>query len=111
MGVFGLVREAHGYGIRRIARRGSSPGGGKTEIMQEVRLATVEHEVDGIDRDDDAQQRGAGLSAANEVAGIDALVGNTPRDGRADLGPFEIKLGLFQGGVGGGELAGRVALD
>ena len=57
------------------------------------------------------KQRRAGLSAGNEVAGIDALVGNAPGDRRADLGPFEIELGLFQGGVGGGELAGGVALD
>ena len=34
-----------------------------------------------------------------------------PAIGRADLGPFEIELGLFQGGVGGGELAGGVALN
>ena len=105
MGEFRLVGEAHSHGIRRVPRRGSRPGSGKTKIVQKIRFAAVEHEVDGIDRYDDAQERCAGLAAGNEVAGIDALVGNAPRDRGADLGPFEIKLRLFQGSVGGGELA------
>ena len=108
---FRLVGEADGHGIRRVARRGPRPGGGETEIMQKVRFAAVEHEMDGIDRHDDAQERRAGLAARNEVAGIDALVGNAAGNGRADLGPFEIELRLFQSGVGGVELARGVALD
>ena len=95
----------------RLAAAGTRPSSRDAPNPVAVRLAAVEHKVDGIDRHDDAQERSAGLSAANEVAGIDALVGNAAGNGRANLGPLEIKLRLFQGGVSGGELAGGVALD
>ena len=48
----------------------------------------------------DGQQRRAGLAAGDQIAGIDAPVGDAPGNGRAHLGPFEIELGLLERGLG-----------
>ena len=77
--------------------------------MQEVRLAAVEHEVNGIDRYDHGQQRRPGLTAGDEVAGIDALIGDAAGYRRADFCPLEIELGLLEGGLERGHLRGGVA--
>ena len=90
--VFGLVREPHRDRVLHVAGGGPRAGGGEPQVAQEVRLAAVEDEVNGIDRHDDGQQRRAGLAAGDEIAGIDAPVGDAPADRRAHLGPFEIEL-------------------
>ena len=62
--VLGLVREPHRDRVLHIAGQGSRAGRGKSAVAQEVRFTAVEHEVNGIDGDDDRQQCCAGLSAA-----------------------------------------------
>ena len=106
----GLVGEPDRDRILHVARRRPRSGRGEPQVAQEVRLAAVEHEVNGIDRHDDGQQRRAGLAAGDQIAGIDAPVGDAPGDRRAHLGPFEIELGLLERGLGRGDLAGGVAL-
>ena len=78
--------------------------------MQEVGLGAVKDKMNWVRRDDHGQQRGAGLAAGDEVAGIDALVRNAPGDRRTHLGPGEIELGLLEHGLRGAHLRGSVAL-
>ena len=76
---------------------GRAPACGKAQVAQEVRLAAVEHEVD---RDRSTRSTVSNVApvcaAGDQVAGIDAPVGNAPGDRRAHLGPFEIELGLLR---------------
>ena len=83
--VVGLVGEPHRDRILHVARRRSRSGRGEPQVAQEVGFAAVEHEVDGIDRHDDGQQRRAGLPAGDQIAGIDAPVGDAAGDRRAHL--------------------------
>jgi hypothetical protein len=92
---FGFIPEADRNRVLHIARRGPRPSRGETHVMQEIRLAAVKHEVNGIDRYNYGQERRAGWAAGDEVAGIDAPVGNAPGNRCAHFGPFKIELGLF----------------
>ena len=72
--------------------------------MQVIGLGDVEHEADGIDRDDGREQGGALLAALDQVAGIDLAVGDAAGQRRAHVGPVEVQLGVALGGLGGLEL-------
>jgi hypothetical protein len=51
------------------------------------------------------------LAAGDQIAGIDATIGDASGNRRANLGPFKIKLGLFEGRLGRSDSAGSVALS
>ena len=108
--VVALIREPNRDRVLDVAGQWPRAGRGETHVAQEVRLAGIEHEMNGIDRHDYGQQGCAGLSAGHEIAGIDTPVGDSPGDGRAHFRPFEIEFGLFQRGLERGHRAGSFAL-
>ena len=80
------------------AARGSAtslPLLGEALVAQIRRLIEGELEADRIDRHDGGEQRGVAAGAAgDEIAGRDAAVADAAGDRRAQLGEFEIELGL-----------------
>ncbi len=54
--------------------------------------------MDGVQRDDRREQRGAAGAALHEIAGVDALVRDAAGERRADLRPFEVELRALQVG-------------
>src|SRR5262249_31513221 len=107
----GLVGEAYRHRVLHVARGGPRPGSRKPYVAKEVGFAAVEDEMDRVDRYDEGEQRRVALSTGDEVAGIDAPVGDAPADRRPHVGPFEVERGLPQRSFGRGDLAGGVALS
>lgn len=74
-------------------------------MLEIQRLRPVEREVDRIERVDRGQDGGVGRRIpCDEVADIDAAIGNAAGHRRADRGEFDIELARSNLGLGGGEL-------
>src|SRR5262249_34192197 len=99
MRIVDLIREANRDRVLHVAGRRPRAGRGEPQLVQEVVLAGVKDEVYGIDRYDEGQEGRPALAAGDQVAGIDATIGDTPGSRCARLGPFEIELRLFQSGL------------
>src|SRR4051812_7919234 len=110
MFVAGFVGKLHRYRILHIAGRGPRARGREPKVADEIGLAAVEYEIDRIDRHDGRQQRRPGWAAGDQVAGVDAPIGNASANGSRHIRPLEIEFGLLECGIGGRDRAGGIAL-
>ena len=106
-----FVGQPHRDRILDIARRGSSSSRCQAQIADEVGLAAVEYELNGVDRHNGGEQRRTGGPSDDQVAGVHASVRDSPGYGRTYRRPFEIELRLPERGFGRADAAGGVALD
>ena len=75
----------------------------EARVADVVGFRGIENEVNRVILDD-RRQYGRGLTTGNEIADIDALIGNPSVDRGTDLGPFQIQRGRFNGGLRSGLL-------
>ena len=95
-----FIREPDQHRMADISRQLAFSGGRQAGIADIVRFRSIEHEVDRIQRDDRREQSGVGPSAFDEVAYVDAMIGNPAGNRGSNLGPFEVQLGVPHCGFG-----------